>query len=65
MSNHSDPITIGERLGRVPTGRLCVRLGLARTTLAYAQTAFQRAKAVAEIEAVRAELLRRGEKVSD
>ena len=62
--NTSEPITLAERLQRAPLGRLCVRLSLARTTLAYAATSFQRAKAIAEISAIRDELLRRGEKVA-
>ena len=48
--NTSEPITLAERLAKVPTGALSVRLSLARTRLAYSQTPFQRLKAMEEID---------------
>lgn len=54
------PPTLAERLMSVPTGRLTVRLSLAQTAFARAQTSFDRLKAMREIEAVRIEMKRRG-----
>jgi hypothetical protein len=59
MTNTSTPPTLAERLAKVPTGALTVRLSLARTRFAYAQTSYARAKAMDEIDAVKAELMRR------
>jgi hypothetical protein len=59
----TDPTpTLAERLQDVPTVNLSARLGVAQLTLAggYAVTPQQRAKVLEEIEAVRAELGRRG-----
>jgi len=58
--NTSEPVTLSERLARVPNGALSVRLSLARTRMQFAQTAEQRAKAMDEIEAIGAEMKRRG-----
>jgi hypothetical protein len=54
--------TLAERLQRVPTGRLHVRLGMAKSAFAYGQTAYSRGKALDEIEAIKAELARREER---
>ena len=62
--NTSAPPTLAERLMNVPTGRLAVRLSLAQTAFARAQTSFARLKAMDEIEAVRTEMVRRGFKVT-
>ena len=57
--NTSEPITMLERLAKVPNGALSVRLSLARTRFAYAQTSYQRAKAMDEIDALKSEIMRR------
>ena len=62
--NGSPIPTLADRLRRVETGRLYVRLALAQTSVGYAQTAEQRAKAMAEVDAIRAELVARGERVA-
>jgi hypothetical protein len=62
--NTSGPPTLAERMMTVPTGRLLVRLSLAQTAFARAQTPFLRRKSMDEIDAVKAEMIRRGLKVS-
>ena len=57
--NTSEPITLADRLAKVPTGTLTVKLSLARTTFYYAQTSYAREKAMRDIEAIKAELMRR------
>ena len=57
--NTSIPPTLLERLAKVPNGALSVRLSLARTRFAYAQTSYARAKAMDEIDALKAEIMRR------
>jgi len=57
--NTSDPPTMLERLAKVPNGELAVRLSLARTRFAYAQTSYAREKAMRDIDALKAELMRR------
>jgi hypothetical protein len=63
--NTSPPPTLAERLMNVPTGRLAVRLSIAQTSFAQARTTFARAKAMDEIDALRAEMIRRGLKVNE
>ena len=58
--NTSDPPTMLERLAKVPNGELAVRLSLARTTFAYAQTSYARAKAMDEIDTIKRVMLERG-----
>jgi len=58
--NTSEPITLADRLAKVPNGALSVRLSLARTRFAYAQTSFQRAKAMDEIDAIKRVMFERG-----
>jgi hypothetical protein len=63
--NTSEPITLAERLAKVPNGALSVRLSLARTRFAYAQTSFQRAKAMDEIDAIKRVMMERGLRVAE
>lgn len=63
--NTSEPITLAERLARVPNGALSVRLSLARTRFAYAQTPLQRAKAMDEIDAIKRAMFERGLTVAE
>ena len=63
--NTSEPITLAERLARVPNGALSVRLSIARTRLAYAQTSFARAKAMDEIDAIKRVMMERGLAVAE
>jgi hypothetical protein len=58
--NTSEPISIAERLAKVPNGALSVRLSLARTRFAYAQTPIQRAAAMREIDALKKVMMERG-----
>jgi hypothetical protein len=58
--NTAEPISLAERLARVPTGALAVRLSLARTRMTYSQTADKRSAALDEIDAINAEMQRRG-----
>jgi hypothetical protein len=60
VTNASTPPTLLDRLAKVPNGALSVRLSLARTRLAYSQTAFQRAKAMDEIDAIKRVMMERG-----
>lgn len=63
---NTSPIpSLADRLKRVGTGRLCVRLGLARTNALNAHTEFGRRKANDEIRAILAELSARGEATCD
>ena len=59
MTNTSTPPTMEERLAKVPNGALAVRLSLARTRLLHSQTPEQRAKALDEIDSIKAEIMRR------
>ena len=59
MTNTADPITLAERLAKVPNGALSVRLSLARTRFQFSQTPYQREKAMREIDAIRSEMGRR------
>ena len=43
----------------MPTGTLTVKLSLARTAFYYAQTSYAREKAMRDIDALKAELMRR------
>ena len=63
--NTSEPITLAERLAKVPNGALAVRLSLARTRLAYSQTSYQRAKAMDEIDAIKRAMFERGLTVAE
>jgi hypothetical protein len=47
-----------------PTDELRTQLALAQTTVRFGQTMEQCAKAVSQVEQIRAELARRGEKVA-
>jgi hypothetical protein len=58
--NTSPPITLAERLAKVPNGALAVRLSLARTRFAYSQTPIQRIKAMDEIDAIKKVMMERG-----
>lgn len=62
--NTSPVPTLAERLRNVPTGRLCVRLSLARSNALNAPTDVGRGKARNEIQAIIAELHARGENVT-
>jgi hypothetical protein len=62
--NTSPPITLAERLAKVPTGALTVRLSLARTRAAAAQTEAQRATAREEVEAIKRTIFERGLRVA-
>ena len=62
--NTSDPPTLLERLAKVPNGALSVRLSLARTRFAYAQTPYQREAAMREIDAIKKTMMERGLKVA-
>lgn len=62
--NTSPAPTLAERLARVPTGALTVRLSLARTRMTYSQTPEKRSAAMDEIDAIHAEMIRRGFKVA-
>jgi hypothetical protein len=63
--NTSDIPTIAERLAKVPNGALSVRLSLARTRFAYAQTSYARAKAMDEIDALKKAMFERGLTVAE
>lgn len=63
--NTSDPISIAERLAKVPNGALIVRLSLARTRFACAQTPIQRLRAMDEIDAIKKALFERGLSVAE
>ena len=63
--NTSEPISLAERLAKVPSGALSVRLSLARTRFAYSQTSFQRAKAMDEIDAIKRAMFERGLSVAE
>ena len=52
--------TLAQRLTRIPSDRLYVRLDVARTVYASATTRDLREKTEAEIHAIRAEIRRRG-----
>lgn len=58
--NTSEPISIAERLAKVPNGALAVRLSLARTRFAYSQTPIQRIRAMDEIDAIKRVMMERG-----
>ena len=58
--NISAPPTNAERLAKVPTGALPVRLEIARGRGLYSQTPELRAKCLDEIDAIRNEMKRRG-----
>lgn len=51
-------------LARVPTGQLRASLGLAQTALRFGQTDRVRWRALVEIQDIRAELRRRGERAA-
>jgi hypothetical protein len=61
--NHSTPPTLADRLRKMATGRVIVRLNMARDRLVYAEKEQARRAAMTEFDACRAELVRRGEKV--
>ena len=62
--NTSIPPTLAERLMKMPTGTLSVRLDLARKDLYLADTAYKREKAARDIAAIKTELERRGHMVA-
>ena len=62
--NHAAPPTLADRLVNVPTGRLAVRLSLARTAAESSQTRDQCARALSDVDAIRAEMARRGLKAA-
>ena len=51
--------TLRERLAQVPTDAMPARLPIARTRGQYAQTAEARAAAMAEVDAIKGEIMRR------
>jgi hypothetical protein len=63
--NTSEPITLAERLARLPNGALAVRLSLARTRMTYSQTPEKRAAAFDEIEAIKRVMFERNLSVAE
>ena len=63
--NTSDPITLAERLAKLPIGVLAVELSKARTRVQFEQTRFGRAKAMIEVEAIKKEIFTRGLAVTE
>jgi hypothetical protein len=62
--NSTPAPTFAERLAKMPTGTLSVRLDLARKARYLADTTYQREKAQRDIDALKAELERRGHLVA-
>lgn len=60
MSDTAQSATVDPTLERVPLGDLRARYGLAQTSLRFSQVADGRRAAMQELDAIRAELKRRG-----
>ena len=58
--NTSPPITLAERLAKVPNGELSVRLAKARVCVMYSQTSYQREAAMREIDDLKRAMFERG-----
>jgi hypothetical protein len=58
--NTSEPVTWAERLARIPNGALSVKLSIARTRFYNSKTPFDRARHMAEIDAIKKEMMERG-----
>ena len=58
--NTSEPITLAERLAKVPNGALSVRLSIARTRFYNSVTAFDRARHMREIDEIKKVMMERG-----